>query len=146
MATHFMGGLAMRPVVVSDDTTYSVLAKDTGKIHIMPDLTADITITLPSVEDGLSYEFIYSGTAADAQDWIINTAATDELYYGGLVHLDTDADSAADEVVVVDADKSDDDTMTILTPEAGTRVLLVSDGTYWYVSGYVASATVPTFT
>lgn len=134
----------MRPVVIPDGTTYTVLKKNSGKVHILPDLTADITITLPAVEDGLTYEFRYSGTAADAQDWVINAVAGD-LFYGGLIHLDTDAGAAGDEVVVVDADKVDDDTCTILTPEAGSVVKLVSDGTYWYITGSVASATVPTF-
>ena len=145
MATHFMGGLAMRPVVVSDAATYTVKRADSGKVHIMPNLTADCTITLPAAEDGLAYKFIYSGTAADAQDWIIATAATTELFLGGLIHLDTDAAGAGIEVVVVDGDASNDDTLTVLTPEAGTEVSLVSNGTSWYVSGMVASVTVPTF-
>jgi len=145
MPTHFMGGLAMRPVSVADGTTYSLLKKNSGKVHLIPNLTADMTITLPAAENGLAFELWYTGTAADAQDWIVNTAATTEIFYGGLVHLDTDAGAAGDEIVVVDADQVDDDTMTILTPEAGTRVALVSDGSKWYVTGYVASATVPTF-
>jgi len=145
MATHFMGGLAMRPVAVADGTTYTFLAKNSGKVHLIPNLTADCTFTLPVAEDGLAYELWYTGTAADAQDWIINTAATAEIYYGGLVHLDTNAGAGGIEVVVVDADQSNDDTLTVLTPEAGTRVALVSDGTYWYVTGFVASVTVPTF-
>lgn len=133
------------PVAVTDAATYTVLAKDAGKLHVMPNLTADITITLPSAERGLNYKFIYGGAAADAQDWIINTAATTELFKGGLVHLDTDAGSAGDEIVPVYADAVDDDTMTILTPEAGTVVELVSDGSHWYVDGRVVSATAPTF-
>lgn len=143
--THFKGGLAMRTVAVADASTYSFLAKNSGKIHLIPNLTADCTFTLPAAEDGLTYELWYTGTAADAQDWIINTAATTSLFYGGLVHLDTDAGAAGDEIVVVDGDQSNDDTMTILTPEAGTRIAMVSDGTHWYVTGYVASVTVPTF-
>lgn len=142
--THF-GSLAVGPIAVTDAATYTVQEGDSGKIHLVPNLTADCTFTLPAAKSGLMYEFWYTGTAADAQDWIINTAATTSLFYGGLVHLDTDAGSAGDEIVVVDADQSNDDTMTILTPEAGTRVALVSDGTHWYVTGYVASATVPTF-
>lgn len=145
MGTHFMGGLNMRPVSVPDGTTYSFLAKNSGKVHLIPDLTADCTFTLPAAENGLMYELWYTGTAADAQDWIINTAATTSLFYGGLVHLDQDAGSAGDEVVIVDGDQSNDDTMTILTPQAGTLVKLVSNGTHWYVTGYVASATAPTF-
>jgi len=145
MATHFTGGLAMVPVAVPNAATYTFLEKNSGKVHLIPDLTADCTFTLPAAKAGLSYDLWYTGTAADAQDWVINTASTAEIYYGGLVHLDTDAGAAGIEVVVVDADQSNDDTMTILTPQAGTRVSLVSDGTYWYVTGYVASVTVPTF-
>ena len=145
MATHFLGGLAMRPVSVSDAATYTVLAKNSGKVHLMPNLTADCTITLPAAANGLAYKFIYTGAAADAQDWIINTAATTSLYKGGLVHADHDAGSAGDEIVPVFADASDDDTMTILTPSAGTVVEIVSDGTHWYVTGTVVSATAPTF-
>lgn len=145
MGTHFLGGLNMRPVVVADATTYTVLAKNSGKVHVMPNLTADITITLPAPENGLAYKFMYAGAAADAQDWIINTNTTTVLYKGGLVHLDTDAGSAGDEVVPVYADASNDDTMTILTPEAGTVVELVSDGVSWYVDGRVVSASAPTF-
>lgn len=145
MATHFLGGLAMRPVAVADAATYTVLAKNSGKVHIMPNLTADCTITLPAAANGLAYKFIYAGAAADAQDWIINTAATTSLYKGGLVHTDTDAGAGGDEIVPVYADASNDDTMTILTPEAGTFVEIVSDGTHWYVTGTVVSASAPTF-
>lgn len=133
------------PVSVTDAATYTVLARDSGKLHVFPDLTADCTVTLPAAAKGLSYKFIYGGAAADAQDWIINTAATTSLYKGGLVHLDADAGSAGDEVVPVYADASDDDTMTILTPEVGTVVEIVSDGTHWYVTGTAVSATAPTF-
>lgn len=145
MPTHFMGGLAMRPKAVPDAATYTVLRKDAGRTLLIPNLTADCTFTLPAAEEGLAYKFIYTGAAADAQDWIINTAATTELYKGGLVHLDTDAGAAGDEVVPVAADATDDDTMTILVPDVGTEVSIVSDGTSWYVSGMVVSATAPTF-
>lgn len=132
------------PVAVTDAATYTVLAKNSGKLHVMPDLTSDCTITLPSAERGLNYKFIYGGAAADAQDWIIATAATTELYKGGVVHLDTDAGSAGDEVVPVYADFSNDDTLTVLTPEVGTVIELVSDGTSWFLNGTVVSATAPT--
>ena len=145
MATHFLGGLALRPVSVTDAATYSVLAKNSGKLHLMPNLTADCTITLPAAENGLAYKFMYSGAAADAQDWIINTAATTSLFKGGVVHLDHDAGSAGDEIVPVFADGTDDDTFTVLLPSAGTEITLVSDGTHWYVSGFVVSTTAPTF-
>lgn len=145
MGTHFIGGLNMRPVAVTDAATYSVLVKNSGKLHVMPNLTADCTITLPPVENGLKFEFMYGGAAADAQDWIIVTSATTELFKGGVTHLDADAGSAGDEVVPVYADFSNDDTFTVLTPEVGTSVTFVSDGTSWLTNGVVVSASAPTF-
>lgn len=144
MGTHFTGGLNMRPVTVADAATYTVLKKNSGKLHVMPNLTADCTITLPSVESGLAYEFMYAGAADDAQDWIIVTAATTELYKGGVTQLDP-AEATLTEVVPVYADFVNDDTLTVLTPNAGTSVRLVSDGTSWLVTGFVVSDTVPTF-
>lgn len=141
----FHGGLRLAPVAVTDAATYTVLIENSGHLHVLPDLTADITITLPAAEDGLNYKFIYGGAAADAQDWAVATAATSSLFKGGLVHLDTDAGAAGDEVVPVFADASNDDTMTVLTPDAGTQISLVSDGTHWYVDGVVVSATAPSF-
>ena len=144
MGTHFTGGLNMRPVAVTDAATYTVLTKNSGKLHVMPDLTADCTITLPTVEDGLKFEFMYAGAADDAQDWIIVTSATTELFKGGVTQLDP-AEATLTEVVPVYADFSNDDTFTVLTPNAGTSVTFVSDGTSWLVNGIVVSDTPPTF-
>jgi len=144
MGTHFLGGLNMRPVAVPDAATYAVLARDSGKLHVMPDLTADCTITLPTVENGLKYEFMYNGTADDAQDWIIVTSATTELFAGGVTQLDP-AEAVLSEVTPVYADFSNDDTFTILTPNAGTSITFVSDGASWFVNGFVVSDTIPTF-
>lgn len=145
MATHFLGGLAMRPVSVPDAATYTVLAKNSGKVHIIPDLTADCTITLPSAENGLSYRFMYAGAGADVQDWIINTAATTSLYKGGVIFADQDSDAAGDEIGPVFANGSTHDTMNVFTPSSGTHIDIVSDGTHWYVTGIVLSVTIPTF-
>ena len=145
MGTHFIGGLNMRPVAVADAATYAVLARNSGKLHAVPDLTADCTITLPPVESGLKFEFMYAGAAADAEDWIIVTSATTELFKGGVVHLDADANSGGDEVVPIYADFSDDDTFTVLTPNAGTSVTFVSDGASWLTNGTIVSVTAPTF-
>lgn len=132
-------------VVVPDAATYSVLAKNSGKTHIIPDLTADCTITLPNPADGLEFEFLYGGVAADAQDWIITTGSDTYYYLGGLVHADHDAGSAGDEIVPIAGDGNSNSKVTVLTPHVGTRIKMVSDGTNWYLSGTVVSATVPTF-
>ena len=144
MGTHFLGGLNMRPVAVPDDTTYTVLKKNSGKLHVMPNLTANCTITLPPVEDGLKFEFMYAGAADDGQNWIIVTSATTELFKGGVTQLDP-AEATVTEVVPVYADFSNDDTFTAVTPNAGTSVTFVSDGASWLVNGFVVSDSPPTF-
>lgn len=133
------------PVSVTDAATYTVLAKNSGKIHVLPDLTADITITLPTEEVGLNYEFWYGGAAADAQDWTIVTTGNTNYYVGGLGHLDLNAGSAGDEVAVVFSDGNSNSSVNVLTPNAGTIVKVVCNGTLWYINGQVVSDTIPAF-
>lgn len=140
-----LGGFSMKPVSVTDAAAYTVLRKNSGKVHIMPDLTADQTLTLPALEEGLSYTFIYGGAAADAQDWIFDNGADTNFFLGGVVHLDTDAGSAGDEVVPVYSDGNSNSIFTVLVPDTGTEVKFYCDGTNWYVHGQVVGATVPTF-
>lgn len=137
------GGARLAPVALADDTTYAVLAANSGKLHVVPDLTADDAIALPTAAAGLNFKFIYGGAATDGQNWVITSTG---VFKGGVVHLDADADDSGDEVVPVIADGSGDNTLTVVTPDAGTQVSVVCDGTDWYVDGVVVSATVPTFT
>lgn len=128
------------PISVADATTYTVLAEDSGRVHVLPNLTADITITLPTAAAGLAYEFIYGGVAADAQDWVIDTASAAAFYLGGLLYVDDNptADSVA-------GNGSSNAVVNVLTPEPGTRVRVDCDGTNWILSGVVASENAPTF-
>tara|TARA_R100000995_G_scaffold82638_1_gene56823 strand:- start:422 stop:889 length:468 start_codon:yes stop_codon:yes gene_type:complete len=133
------GGNVQNVVFVTDAATSTILANDSGKIHVMPDLTADCTITLPAEKVGLSYEFWYGGTAADAQDWIIKTTGNSNYMIGGLVGHDTDA--GGDDTAVLDSNGSSNSQLSVFTPIAGTCVKLVCDGQVWYVNGTVVSAT-----
>jgi hypothetical protein len=131
-------GSANRDVVlVPDATTYTILAEDSGIIHVCPDLTADIVITLPAEEIGLSYEFWYGGAAADVQDWQFDTGADANYFVGGLAHSDVDGELTA----VVYSDGNSNSKVSVLTPESGTMVKFVCDGTKWYLNGTVVSAT-----
>lgn len=138
-------GLRLAPHVLDDSTSYVVETEHTGKTHIFPNLTADLTVTLPAAFDGAYYKFQSSHSTADAQDWIFNTASSSELFAGGVTHLDTDAGSAGDEIVAIYADQSNDDTLTINTPGAGSYVEFISDGTFWYVTGVINSSSAPAF-
>ena len=75
---------------------------------------------------------------------IISPSATN-YFYGGVVHLDTDAGSGGDEVVSVVSDYNSNDYLTLLLADVGTVVELVCNGTLWFVSGTVNSTTAPTF-
>lgn len=137
---------ASRYVNVTDAATYSVLAADSGKIHIMPNFTATCTLTLPTASAGLEYTFIGKAVAADAQDWIIKSPSATNYFLGGVSFADTDAGAGADEIHAgVWSNGSSNDFLTVVAPGAGTRIHVICDGTNWIVNGQVFSATVPAF-
>jgi hypothetical protein len=136
--THF-------PITISDTTAYTVDPDNAGLVHYLPDLTASITITLPTPQTGLWFEFAYTGAAADAQNWIISTGSATNYYKGGVIHLDSDAGAASDELVPVRSNGSSNAKFTVVTPDVGTRVRIeCADGTHWNVLGYVVSTSAPT--
>jgi hypothetical protein len=129
-------------VVVTDAASYTVLAANSGRVHVVPNLTADITIDLPTPAAGLNYEFIYGGAAADGQDWFFDTGSNTNYFVGGVVNLDV---GGTPEVVVVYSDGNSNSTLDADTPAAGTSIKFYSDGTVWYVNGTVVSAAAPAF-
>ena len=131
------------PVTIAIGTTaYTVLADNSGLTHYVLDLTGSCTFTLPSPKAGYSFDFVYSGDAADAQNWIIDTGSDTNYFQGGLVFLDQDGDAIAP----IDGDGNSNSKLTVVTPEPGTRIRVESgNGTTWLLSGYVLSATVPSF-
>ena len=128
-----------RYVLVDDDTTYTFLAANSGKVHLMPDLTADDVLTLPAVSDGLNYHIVYVGGAEDGHDWLIDTGSNTNYYIGGLEHQDLDGELIA----TVYSDGNSNSKLTVLTPGAGTKISLLCDGTNWYLSGRIVAATAP---
>jgi hypothetical protein len=124
---------------VGDAAAYIVDALDSGKTHIIPDLTADCTITLPNAEAGLQFKFIYGGVAADAQDWIFTTGSNSNYIVGGVVQHDPD--NAGDDTVVYYGDGNSNSKLSVLTPEGGTWIEFICTGTTWTVNGSIISAT-----
>lgn len=131
------------PIVVPDATTYQFLAKNTGKIHTILDLTGNCAMALPEEEDGLEFRLLYSGAADDAHDWIITSPGG--FYKGGVTQLDV-AEATVTEIIPVYADGSSDLILTVNKPNCGTDVIIVCDGTSWFVSGLIVSDDLPTFT
>jgi hypothetical protein len=132
-------------VSIPDATTYTVLAANSGKTHVIAELAADCTIDLPAAAAGLEYTFIMGGVATEGQNWIFDSMSATNYYTGGLQFLDSDEPGSGSTLVPVYPDGNSNDIMTIITPQAGTYVHVICDGTLWIVNGVVFSATAPTF-
>lgn len=135
--------VSARVVNVTDAATYTVLAANSGKPHVFPDLTQSCTLALPAVSSGLEYVFIGKGVAADASSWIFQSASATNFFLGGVGFIDTD--DPADTVVAVYSNGSSNDFLTVAAPGAGTRIHLLCDGTNWIANGIVVGATAPAF-
>jgi hypothetical protein len=133
------------PITIPDAATYTVKAQNSGLVHYLPDLTADIVISLPTPKAGLWFEFQYTGAAADAQDWLIDTGSNTNYFKGGVAFLDTDAGDTGDEVSVVRSDGNSNSKFSVQVPDVGTKVRVESaDGVTWNINGTVVAATVCT--
>lgn len=137
------GAVVQAPVFVADATPYTVLAANSGKLHVILEQASSITLNLPVIAAGLSYKFIMGGVATEAQNWII-VATTPSFYNGGVVWLDSD--DVDDNIAPVYGNGTSHLTLTAVTPEAGTVIEIYSNGTEWFVHGTVSSATTPAFT
>jgi hypothetical protein len=130
------------PVSIADAATYTVLSSNTGVMHYFPDFTATCTATLPTPKAGLWFEFAYSGVAADAQNFVLSSGSNTNYFKGGLAFLDNDTDVVAP----IAGNGSSNSKLTVVTPAPGTRFRCeCADGTTWVLSGFVGSATIPTF-
>lgn len=125
------------PVSVPDGAAYAVLTANSGLLHSVVDQGQNVTITLPAAAAGLSYEFMYGGAAADASNHIF--VPTAGFFIGNV----TFHDSQADATTAVYSNGSSNDVFTLVTPASYT-LRFISNGTNWYVSGNVQSATVCT--
>lgn len=138
-------GFSLGAVNIGDVTSYPMLEANNGRTHIVPDLTANCTISLPAAAANLYYEWIYGGVAADGQNWIIDALSNTNYFLGGLMHADHDAGAAGDEIVPVAGNGSSNSRLTVVTPHVGTLVRAWCDGTNWFLAGFVNSATIPSF-
>ena len=139
-------GINRSAIVVTDAATYTLLAANTGMVHLIGDLSQNTDIDFPAEAAGLEYHFIYIGGAADAHDHTFDTGANANFFIGGFGFLDTDAGDAADEVNIgVFSDGNSNSKFLVNNVTAGSRFSYFCDGTNWHVSGTIYSDTVPTF-
>jgi hypothetical protein len=137
--------LGTAPVALADGNVALSNAVHSGRILLVPNGTQDNTYTLPAPVAGAYFCFVYAGGAADATDFIINTGADARFFIGGVLHLDTDADAAADEIVPVYSDGNSNSKLQVNIPGMAQVHVMAINGTNWQVWGNVASATAPAF-
>jgi hypothetical protein len=128
------------PVAVPNATAYKLSEANSGRVHVVPDVSSTITITTPVPAAGLNYTLWYGGAAADAQNFVVSTGSDTNYFKGGVVFHDQNDDLSAP----VYSNGSSNSKLTVVTPDAGCEVKIWCDGTLWYLNGYVHSATVPT--
>lgn len=140
-AIALVGGVQTLAIVVAD-ANYTVLAANSGKIHHVANVSADRTFTLPTAAAGLYYEFQATLIAADGHDWIIVTGSDTNFYLGGVLHFVSDTV----DINLAVPNGTDDATIQVNLPSVGTCVKMYCDGTNWFLSGFVFSVPIPTFT
>ena len=135
---------ALSATVALADTSAITLTAAThgGRTSVMPDTSQNTTLTLPTPSAGLSFRFIYGGAAADATDHIIKTSGNTLYFKGALFHADTDGNTNAS----VFSDGNSNSILTIATPQAYEINIVGHSSTVYYISGWVADVTAPTFT
>jgi len=112
-----------------------------GGTVLIPLVTANVTATLPATPTaGLRYDFIFIGSAADAEDWVLTAAA---FFAGGVCWLEED--SAGVEVASIYSNGTTHNTLTINNPAAGTVVTCIGTGTNWGLTAMVVAADTPAF-
>lgn len=137
-------GMNIGVVVVTDAASYTVLAANTGKVHVITDLSQNTVIDLPAEAAGLFYRFIYSGGAAEAHDHVIDSESNTNFFIGGVSFLDLDAGSGADEVHLgIYSDGNSNSKITINNMATGTNIDFYCDGTNWYITGSIVADTIP---
>lgn len=136
--------VSARLVAIADENT-SILAANSGKPHVIDNVSADRTFTFPTPASGLEFAFYPKLNAADGHDWIFTTGSDTNYFMGGVTFLDSDAGAGADELSLVVPDGNSNSKLQINLPQPGTMLRFICDGTLWVVSGVVCSTTAPTY-
>ena len=128
------------PVTLGDENTTLTNATHSGRLIVVPAITANRTITLPSPVAGAHFKFIYGGAAEEAQNVIFDTGANANYFIGGVAHIQSDADSGS-----VYADGNSNSKLT-LTDFGGMEInIQAKDSTNWLIWGYTEGADAPAF-
>jgi hypothetical protein len=134
-------GLQVTPVTFSDADTTLTATANAGRVNVVPAITGNRTLTLPSPTAGVWFKFVYGGAAEEAENLIIDTGADANFFIGGIAHLDSNADN-----VSVYSNGSSNSVLTLTDFGIFEINVLAKDSTNWIIWGYQQGADAPAFT
>ena len=134
-------GLQVTPVTFSDADTTLTATANAGRVNVVPAITGNRTLTLPSPTAGVWFRIVYGGAAEEAENLIIDTGADANFFIGGIVHIQSDADSAS-----VYSNGSSNSVLTLTDFGIFEINILAKDSTNWVIWGYQEGADAPAFT
>ncbi|WP_339863204.1 hypothetical protein [Thalassospira alkalitolerans] len=134
-------GLQVTPITLGDENTTLTATANAGRTNVVPAITGNRTLTLPSPTAGIWFKFIYGGAAEEAENLIIDTGADANFFIGGVIHLDSNADN-----VSVYADGNSNSILTLTDFGLFEINILAKDSTNWIIWGHQEGADVPAFT
>ena len=141
------------PVILTDAAAMGGTLTEAAHAHrviCIPDVGQDSVITLPTPIVGMTFEFITSEgatgglAAADGHDVQIATASSSIFYAGQIMHHDTG--ETGQTTVVIFPNGTAHYRLNMLLPASAHIWLYGASTTVWAISGWVASASTPTFT
>ena len=140
------------PAILANHASSNTLteAANAGRVNLIPNVAGDIVYVLPTPIAGMTFEFITSQgatsglTAADGHDVQIATAGTSIFYAGQIMHHDTG--ETGQTTVVIWPNGTNHYRMNMLLPASVHIWLYGVSSTVWALSGWIASASTPTFT
>ena len=133
-------GLQVTPVTFGDEDTTLTATANAGRVNVVPAITGNRTLTLPSPSAGVWFRLIYGGAAEEAENLIIDTGSDTNFFIGGIVHIQSDADSAS-----VYSDGNSNSQLTLTDFGIFEINILAKDSTNWIIWGYQEGADAPAF-
>ena len=128
------------PVTLGDEDKTLTNATHSGRLLVVPAITSNRTITLPSPVAGAHFKFIYGGAAEEAENLIFDTGANANYFIGGIVHIQSDADSSS-----VYSDGNSNSKLTLTDFGCSEINILAKDSTNWLLWGWSEGADAPAF-
>ena len=128
------------PVTLGDEDTTLTNATHSGRLIVVPAITANRTITLPSPVAGSDFKFIYGGAAEETENLIFDTGADANYFIGGVVHADSNADN-----VTVYSDGNSNSKLTLTDFGVIEINIMAKDSTNWLIWVFTEGADAPAF-